>query len=159
MNLELRILDPVTDVELFREAFHWRSRKRHVGANESTLEDLLSDDPRQITIGVFNGEYCAMFLLYEDEPSKFSAHFTSKRGTSRETLVEAGVKIRDAFMENGATELSAWVTKRNSALKRYLTALGFEPMCHKTFSCQPASQSDTLPTAMKEFVMYVHSRR
>jgi len=157
-SIELRILDPAKDTELFREAHKWRRRKRHVGANESTLEDLLSDDPHQITIGVFNGEYFAMFLLYEDSPGEFSAHFTSKRGTSRETLVEAGLKIRDAFMENGAVELNAWVTKRNLALKRYLESLGFAEGERRVLAIQSAGQdaahSGTLPAVMKEFVKY-----
>lgn len=95
-----------------------------------------------------------MFLLYEDEPSKFSAHFTSKRGTSRETLVEAGLKIRDAFMENGAIELSAWITQRNLALRGYVESLGFTPTEEREFACISVGQSDTLQPVMKEFVKY-----
>jgi hypothetical protein len=103
-----------------------------------------------------------MFLLYEDEPSRFSAHFTSKRGTSRETLIEAGLKIRDAFMENGAIELSAWITRRNLALRGYLESLGFVQCERRVLAIQTTGQdaahSGTLSPAMKEFVMYAYRR-
>lgn len=156
--IELRVLEPAADLDLFREAHNWRRSKRHIGANEASFEDLIDPDPRQITIGVFNGQYCAMFLLYEDAPGYFNAHFTSKRGTPKESLIQAGEQIRDAFMENGAVELCAWITARNRALRTYLEALKFIPAERKTLEKLKAGDSGSLP-AMKEFIKYVYSGR
>lgn len=125
--IELRILDPVTDIKFFREAYNWRTRpKKHIQPDRASFQTFTSTDPRQIVIGVFNGQFCAAFLLYEYEPGRFEAHFTSRRGTAKETLVEGGVMIRDAFLKNGAVELCAWITERNKGLRTYLEALGFQ---------------------------------
>ena len=132
--LELRLLDPTTDLDLFREAYNWRPRaKKHAQPDRGTFESFVSDDPRQIVVGVSNGQLLAVFLLCEWKEKHFEAHFTSRRGTPREILIEGGQMIRDAFFENGAQELCAWVTKRNTALKGYLEALGFSPGEEKEF--------------------------
>ena len=156
--IELKLLDPQTDLELFKEAWRWRAHKRHVGAREAVFEDVIDPDPRQTVIGVFNGQFCAMYLLYEDSPGVFNAHFSSKRGTSKELLIEAGLQIREAFMQNGAIELCAWVTVRNKALKSYLEALGFVPTERKSLAENKPEECCSLP-AMKEFVKYAYSGR
>lgn len=136
-KLELQLLDPTADLDLFQEAYKWRAAKKHVQPDRASFEAFIADDPHQIVVGVFNGQFCAAFLLYEWKEQHFEAHFTSKRGTSREILIEGGKLIRDAFFENGAQELCAWVTKRNIALKGYLEALGFSPGEEKEFQQKP----------------------
>lgn len=138
MGLTLQLLDPLADLELFREAYRWRKTKKHAQPDRAPFETFASNDPRQIVVGVFNGSFVAAFLLYEwQEGGYFECHFTSKRGTPRETLIEGGRMIRDAFLQNGAVELCAWVTKRNSALKNYLAALNFSPVEEKEFCQKP----------------------
>lgn len=156
-NLELKILDPATDLELFREVYDWRKPKKHVQPDKIPFESFIAEDPLQIVIGVFNGQFIAAFLLNEFEPGRFECHFSSKRGTPRETLVKGGEIIRDAFFQNGAKELCAWVTVRNVALKGYLEALGFTPGEIKAFPKRISENSDSLPE-MKEFVKYAITR-
>lgn len=126
-EIELKLLDPAIDLPLFEEAYNWRKTKKHVQPDRAPFETFVAGDPRQIVVGVFNGQFLAAFLLYEWKEGYFEAHFTSRRGTPRESLIEGGKMIRDAFLHNGAQELCAWVTRRNTALKRYLEALGFSP--------------------------------
>jgi hypothetical protein len=142
-EIELKILNPTTDLSLYHEAYGWRERKRHIGADEAPFDAIIADDPRQIVIGVFNGQFCAMFLLYEDSPGYFNCHFTSKRGTARDALVAAGAAIRDAFLNNGAVELCAWITAKNRALAGYLESLGFAPIEQRAFVTNKACQNDT----------------
>ena len=157
--LQIRPLDPQTDLSLFKEAVSWRSHKKHVGAEEASFESIIANDPQQIVIGVFNGQFCAVFLLYEDTPKHFSCHMTSKRGTSRDTLIQAGILIRDTFLHNGAEELCAWITERNLALKGYLEALGFAEVERKEFpslpkvteiGCKDVSECPTIPADTSE---------
>lgn len=136
--LELRLLDPIEDIELFREAYNWRPHpKRHAQTNRAPFESFISDDPRQMVIGLFNDQFIAAFVLYEFDPQRYECHFTSRRGSSKETLIEGGKQIRDACLQNGAKELCAWVTKRNLALKAYLESLGFSPAEEKEFDGKP----------------------
>lgn len=161
-DLELKLLDPLTDLELFREAFQWRSEpKKHVGANRMAFETFIADDPRQIVVGVFNGEFIAAFLLYEiEEGGVYDCHFTSKRGTPKELLIEGGKMVRDAFFENGAKELSAKIIKRNTALKAYLEALGFELCLPGTnLACTQGDGSLNSVSSERNFVKYAISRK
>lgn len=157
--IELRILDPQRDLDLFRESYGWRPKpKRHIQPDRGSFKDFIDTDPRQIVVGVFNGSFIAAFLLYEWQPAHYEAHFTSKRGTPRESLIEGGKMIRDAFLQNGAQELCAWVTERNIALKGYLEALGFELIESKRFACQNDTEGRKLPFEQRLFVKYAISR-
>ena len=121
------------------------------------FETFAADDDRQIVIGVFNGEFIAAFLLYEIEPKVYDCHFTSKRGTSREVLLEGGRMVRDAFFENGAKELTARIVERNTPLKGYLEALGFTKL---EFSA--CTQNDTPLNSVvdeRNFVKYAITRK
>lgn len=136
--LELRVLDPVEDIELFKEAYSWRTRpKKHVQPNRAPFKSFVSDDPRQMVIGLFNGQFIAAFVFYEFDPQQYECHFTSRRGSSKENLIEGGKQIRDACLQNGAKELCAWITKRNLALKSYLEALDFSPIEEREFEGKP----------------------
>lgn len=158
-ELELRLLDPTTDIELFREAYEWRNPKKHAQPDRAPFEAFIATDPKQIVVGVFNGHFCAAFLLYEYKPGHFEAHFTSKRGAPRESLIEGGKLIRDAFLQNGAQELCAWIIERNTALMGYLDALGFRAAESKRFAGQNDTGGGTLPsnasTEARTFVKYV----
>jgi len=157
-ELELRLLNPQTDVDLFREAYGWRQTKRHVQPDRAPFEAFIADDPRQTVIGVFNDQFIAAYLIYEWQPEYFECHFTSRRGTPKDILIQAGRAIRDAFLQNGAIELCAWITERNRALATYLEALEFRPDTEKEFAGQSDTQSDRLsaesesPTRM--FIRY-----
>ena len=125
-DLELKLLDPATDLDLFREAYYWRpERKKHVQPDRMSFEVFSSDDPSHIAVGAFNGEFLAVFFFHEFEPGKFESHFTSRRGTSRDTLLTAARQTIDHFLDNGATELTAWIVARNRPLRAFVEQLGF----------------------------------
>lgn len=158
MPIELKLLDPSSDLELFHEAYNWRPKpKKHAQPDRIPFDKFIADDPLQTVIGVFDGQFIAAFLLNEYEQGRFEAHFSSKRGTPKETLIKGGEMIRDAFFENGAKELCAWITVRNTALKSYLEALGFEAGETKAFPKLNLETSDSL-FPMKEFVKYAITR-
>lgn len=159
-NLDLRVLDPHTDISLFEESYNWRpTPKRHVGTNRASFETYIADDPRQIVIGVFNGQFIAAFLFYEFEPQKYDAHFTSRKGMARGTLLKGAQEVIDALFTNGAKEITAWIVSRNTPLRRFVEDLKFVAVESKRFACQNDTGSDTLsgesepPT--RSYVKYV----
>lgn len=151
--LELRLLDPKTDLALYREAYDWRGSKAHVQPDRMSFETFAANDPNQIAIGLFNGQFLALYFLHETEPKKFQCHFTSRRKVSKEVLLTGAKEVARNFFENGATELEAWVTVRNKPLRSFLEALGFEAGETKLFPKLKSENSDTV-SGMKEFVKY-----
>lgn len=131
MKLEMRGLDPVADYELFREAYDWRkvSRLQHGRLSFETFTN-----PSEVTtMGLFNGEFLAVYVIEENQRGHFGMHFTSKRGTPREYLVAGGIQITNWLIENGAMEVSALITKRNRALRQFLEDCGYSLEKEMTF--------------------------
>lgn len=124
--LELRLLDPAQDIALFREAYNWRLRpKKHIQPDRMPFEVFSAPNPSHIAVGVFNGEFLAVFFFHEFQPGCFESHFTSKRGVSRDTLLTAARQTMNCFLDNGARELTAWIVERNAPLRTFVEALGF----------------------------------
>ena len=149
----LRLLDPVEDLELFEQAYNWRKRpKKHVQPDRMSFETFASPDPNQIVLGLFSKQLDAVYVLIEVEPAKYDVHFTARRGVDRQRLLDAAREIRDAFFENGAEQLSAWITPRNRAMRSFLSDLGFLTQGSKEFPCDSDTLSTTLPTQTRVFV-------
>lgn len=145
-EFSLRLLDPVEDADLFREAYSWRPEpKVHVQPDRMPFEEFVADRDDQITIGLFNGSLAAVYFLHETEPGNFQAHFTSRRDVSRGTLLSAAAQVARDFFAAGATEIHAWVTERNTALKHFLCQLGFVCVDATQLSCQRVELSSTMP--------------
>lgn len=144
----LRLLEPASDLELFREAYSWRERpKKHAQPDRMPFEEFASDNPLHLTFGVFEEELVATFLLWEYEPGFYDAHFTSRRGVPRGTLTQAGREIARLVLGNGAKGITAWVIERNTALRRYVEDLGFEKIQSKKFcGCDSVSDCSSIPT-------------
>ena len=103
-SLTLRPLDPIDDLELYREAYDWRPKpKRHTSAPQLPFESFTEINPTHLTIGLFNGELLAVYFLREWEPTKYEAHFTSRRGAPRETLLLGAKAILNLMLDNGAS--------------------------------------------------------
>lgn len=115
--LTLRLLDPATDLALYREAYNWRSQpKPHIQPDRMSFDTFASNNPRHLTIGLFNGEMQALYFLREVEPGVFEAHFTSKpvvsvvhycneslsEGNAEENLQLAGLRESDSQPKNPA---------------------------------------------------------
>jgi hypothetical protein len=159
-DLELKLLDPLTDLDLFREAYNWRTRpKKHVQPDRMPFEVFSSADPSHIAVGAFNGEFLAVFFFHEFEPGCFEAHFTSKRGVSRETLLTAARETMSCFFENGARELTAWIVERNRPLRSFVESLGFAQQEGVSFF--PCAQDNTTLNSVgdeRNFVKYAIQR-
>ena len=156
-DLELRLLDPLTDVELFREAYNWRPKsKKHVQPDRMPFEVFSAPDPSHIAVGAFNGEFLAVFFFHEFEPGCFESHFSSKRGTPREVLLTAAREVMNCFLENGARELTAWITERNAPLRTFVEALGFTEQDRRLKVSACAQDGITLNSECSErnFVQY-----
>lgn len=148
----LRLLNPLEDGDLYREAYYWRERpKKHVQPDRMGLDEFASDDPRHLTIGLFNGRLLAVYFLHETEPGNFQAHFTSRRNVSYFTLLEGARKVTRAILQNGGSQIHAWITPRNKPLRRFLEALKFHPVETMSFQKNKGSESATV----QEFVKYV----
>lgn len=155
---ELRLLDPASDLPLFEEAYEWRSRlKKHAQPDRMSFETFT--DPAALAIGLFNGEFCAVYWLWETEPKCFEAHFTSKRGTPRSLLLTGAGEVIENILAHSGTEIHAWVTTRNGALRHFLKDLQFVAQEESQITCQPVSGCPTLPTDAhlehRSFVKYV----
>lgn len=120
----LRALSPQTDIDLFRQAYSWRRKpKSKVRLGRMTFEDFAADDPRQIVLGLFNGELQAAYLLRETQPAVYECHFTSKRDAPKDAVLAGARWISDYFTDNGLT-LTAQVLRKNKALCRFSEAIG-----------------------------------
>lgn len=149
---QLRLLSPSEDIELYRQAYSWRERpKKHVQPDRMSLEEFASDNPAHLAIGLFNGSLLAVYFLHETEPGNFQAHFTSRRGVPYFPLLEGARKVTKAVLQNGGSEIHAWITPRNRALKKFLEALHFHPVETQVFPKNKDSESVTV----QEFVKYV----
>lgn len=149
--LSLRLLQPEQDVDLFRRAYDWRGQKKHVQPDRMPFEVFSAPDPSHIAVGLFNGELLAVYFLHEIEPSKFQAHFTSQRGVSRQVLLNGAQKVIKAFLENGATQIEAWIQERNRPLRRFVETLGFL----ETETCAFTKNKDLDSCSVSAFVKYV----
>lgn len=126
MELELRLLDPETDLELFHEAYNWRpERKKHLQPDRMPFEVFASQNPGHIAVGAFTDSFLAVFFFHEYEQGCFEAHFTSRRGVDRGVLLTAAKLTMAKFLENGARELTAWIVERNRPLRSFVESIGF----------------------------------
>lgn len=125
-STSFRILDPLTDLDLFHAAYSWRTEpKKHVGANRMPFEKFASSDPLQIVIGLFQPELIAVFVYLETEPKVYDCHFTAKRNVPRQTLLDAAREINACLLTNGAERLTAFIVERNRPLRTFVEELGF----------------------------------
>ena len=158
MEIDLRLLDPATDLHLFEEAYNWRpDRKPHVQPDRMPFEQFSANDPRQIVIGAFNGQLEAVFVFWEFEPKCFEAHFTTRKGIEKDLLYESAREVVACLLENGASQLVAWIIPRNTPLTRFVEGLGFQYVSRETFPCQNDTNGSTL-TPDREFNKYVCTR-
>lgn len=133
MRLELRGLNPDGDIDLFREAYAWRDKKnkRRMG-----FEEFARTDAQQARVGLFNGEFIALYGVTEYAPAHYDMHFTSKRGAPRQYLVAGGIRITNWLIENGACEVSALIMARNRPLREFLEACGYSFVSETVFEEQ-----------------------
>jgi hypothetical protein len=121
---QLRLLDPVTDIDLYRDAFEWRKPKKHLSPPRIDWEDFTADSPTNLTIGLFNGQLQSLYFLQEYSPRHFEAHFTSRKQASRETVLAGGKQVLDLILANGGEQVDALVLTVNKPLRRFVTQLG-----------------------------------
>lgn len=133
MSLELRGLDPSSELELFREAFNWRSKR----PDHLSFEQWLDVGPHQAMMGLFNGTFLALYMVKEFDSGRYDMHFTSKRGAPREYLIAGGIQITNWLVSNGALEVSAIIMKRNGPLRRFLEDCGYSLDREMTFTDSP----------------------
>ena len=145
--LRLQLLDPVSDLELFQQAYSWRVRpKPHVQPDRMSFADFSAGAPTDIAIGLFNGDFQALYFLHEVQPAIYQAHFTARPKTSRELLLWGAALIIREFFTNGAKEIHAWVTPRNKPLQTFLTHLGFECVAEQHFPCTNETHESNIAT-------------
>lgn len=143
----LRLLDPIEDADLFRQAYAWRPKaKAHAQPDRMPFEEFSADRSDQVTIGLFNGELRAVYFLHETEPGNYQAHFTSQRYVPRSVLLAGAAQVARDFFAAGASEIHAWVTPRNTALTQFLLDLGFVCVEQTQFCCERIGIVSTMPT-------------
>lgn len=126
MNLELRHLNPESDLGLFREAHNWRTlRSQRASSGQMPFEEFVAPNPTQAVMGLFNGEFLAAYMVKEYAPQHFEMHFTAKRQAPRAYLVAGGIQLTSQLVQNGAVEVSAFIMARNTALRKFLEDCGY----------------------------------
>jgi len=158
-NWQLQPLDPTVDTGLYHEAYYWRAHKTHLQVDRMPLEMFTADDPTHLTVGLFAPDLVAVYFLREWEPRRYEAHFTSKRGTSRQLLLEAGANLLRIILSY-ADEVSALIVPANRALRQFVTELGFERVgMMQFFCCTDVSKEPTISVRnQRRFIKYVKHR-
>lgn len=154
----LRALDPQTDIDLFREAYGWRSaRPSPLRPDRMSFEDFSADNPRQVVVGLFHGKLQAVYLIQETAPAIYDTHFTSNRTAPKENVLAGARLLLTWLLENGAEEVVAYVSERNKPLGRFVEAVGFTPVGVSEYPC--AGHSDTVDSpVMVKFIRYAAKR-
>lgn len=137
MSVELRVLDPTADIELFREAYSWRSPKKHLQPDRMPFEEFSKDDPSHIAVGVYDEHLVAVYFFQEYEAGRFESHFTSRKFVSRQILLEAAHLIITCFFSNGASQFIAWIVEQNRPLRSFVESLGFSASESREFDGKP----------------------
>jgi len=146
-DLQLRLLEPETDLDLFRLAFSWRTPKKHLSGPQMSFEAFSETNPTHLTIGLFNGELLAVYFLREYDPARYEAHFTSKKGVPRDVLLQGARAVINLLLDNGAAEICALVLAANCPLRRFATDLGMKRECVIKFSsCAEMIQESSIQT-------------
>lgn len=126
--LELRILNPETELDLFQEAFAWRSApKKHLRINRMSFEQFSGSYDNQVVFGLFNDQLWAVYMFIETAPKVVESHFTSRRDAPTEDVF-AGAKTLLKWFEAEGSQVTACIVERNRPLRRFAEALGFEPV-------------------------------
>ena len=142
MSLYLRPLDVVDDANLFRESYNWRPKHRKTQPNPMSLEQFMSNDPSQLTIGLFNGDFLAVYVLQEVEPAKFQVHFTSSRKADPEDVIAGARQVLAFMLENGGKEVWAYIVARNDPVRRFVESVGFEFDSFEEMCCITTQNGD-----------------
>ncbi len=144
---QLRLLDPVSDLDLYHEAFSWRQPKRHLSLPRIDWDDFTANNPTNLTIGLFNGELQALYFFQEYYPRHFEAHFTTRKGVPRETVLQGGKEVLDLILSNGGEQVDALILPVNRPLRRFVTQLGFTQVGHCEFStCEDLLKGSSILT-------------
>lgn len=132
-NLLLRALDPEKDLDLFREAYDWRTSRRYETEASGTIpfEEFASYKPTEVSMGLFNGELIAVYLIQQRGPHLFQVHFASRRKTARDDALSGALTLRDWLLRDGDAEIFGWIleawTGANHPIHRFAIACGFHP--------------------------------
>ena len=155
--VSLRLLEPETDLDLYREAFNWRTHKQHTSAPSMAFETFSSTDPTHLTFGLFNEELIAVYFLREWKPAHYEAHMTSRKNAPRETLLEGARAVLNLLLTNGAEEVGALILPSNRPLRRFVTQLGMARIATMKFlHCADISDGGTIqPRNLRTFVKYI----
>jgi hypothetical protein len=153
---DLRLLDPQSDLELFERAFRWRTPKKHLaGVGQMPFETFI--DSQHLVFGLFDPELIAVYFYREWEPARFEAHFTSRKGVKRETLLWGGAATVGMILKYGGEEVDALILPANKPLRDFVTHLGFRRIGLIEFTCVETTQGDTISprNQRQRFIKYV----
>jgi RimJ/RimL family protein N-acetyltransferase len=102
-----------------------------------SFEGFSKGDPNQIVMGLFNGQLCAVYVIYQVGPGKFDTHYTSRRKTPKEYVLAGAQACLKWLLDNGAVEVAAYVSEHNKPMAAFVEAIGFEPQGTVEFSGTP----------------------
>jgi len=126
------------------------------------FETFTDTDPTHLTIGLFNGELLAVYFLREWEPARYEAHFTSRKGVPRETLLWGARQVMNLVLSNGGAEICALVLAENRPLRQFVTELGLQRVGMMRFtSCQNDTEASSIANKRNHrdvFVKYAATR-
>lgn len=149
--LTLRALNPQTEGDLFQEAYRWRKSPRR---DRVAFEVFAADDPRQIVMGLFDGEsFLAVYVFYQISPSEFDCHFTSRRDAPKEAVLAAGKWLVEFFVRNNL-HLTTHVAARNGPLRRWVESVGLICATAENTCCKMTQEGGTVSATKNPFLEY-----
>ena len=128
--LIIRSINPQTERELLEVAYLWRPGKPR--KNRMPFDQFAADYPNQVVMGLFNGDLIAVYFFHQIGETEYQAHFSADRKADRSAVLAGAKQLVEWFQQNGL-QMSAFVHKRNTALRRFVESAGL--MYQKDSSC------------------------
>lgn len=131
--MEIRRLDPETDIDLYRELWRWQSEYPRalrdavkVHSVDSFEEFLEQAKGARIHVGIFDSELCAVIGLQWLATGMYEIHLSAKRKTRLEQLIEPCLSIqKTAFEELQCRYWFLFTPEWNRGAILLATAMGF----------------------------------
>jgi hypothetical protein len=130
MTIIVRLLDGDADRDLLIEAWHFRDTaprwfRECLDIFKETKDEYLENAKGELHFGVFEDDRLdAVIRLIPEKPTVWNIHLSARKGIALETLLAAGVNVRERMLKHDAS-FYGYLPERNKGISRLYEALGF----------------------------------
>lgn len=134
MSVEVRKLDVFIDRSLYEEAYHWdesypRWYRQMDQVFRPTLVGFLkgATENDQADVGVWHeGQFIALISFVELAPLRLEINLWAKRKACTEAIAWAAYNQIQGLFQNGAREITAWLSNKNLPVKKLCILAGLK---------------------------------